>query len=48
MSDSEQIDWDEVEDAASKMFNVWGAVYELDWAKAVLAYQVRRCALARQ
>ncbi|OGQ74368.1 MAG: hypothetical protein A3G40_07680 [Deltaproteobacteria bacterium RIFCSPLOWO2_12_FULL_57_22] len=33
MSDSEQIDWDEVEDAASKMFNVWGAVYELDWAK---------------
>ena len=33
MSDSEQIDWDEVEDAASKMFNVWGAMYELDWAK---------------
>jgi len=33
MNDSEQIDWDEVEDAASKMFNVWGAMYELDWAK---------------
>jgi len=33
MSDSEQIDWEEVEEAASKMFHVWVDGCELDWAK---------------
>jgi hypothetical protein len=33
MSDSEQINWNEVEEAASKMFSVWIDGCELDWAK---------------
>ena len=33
MSDSEQIDWDELEEAAKKLFSVWIDGSELAWAK---------------
>jgi hypothetical protein len=35
MTDPEQIEWDELEEAASKMFSVWVDGCELDWAKEV-------------
>jgi hypothetical protein len=33
MTVSENVTWDEVEEAASKMFNVWLDGQELNWAK---------------
>ena len=33
MSESENIGWDEVEEAASKMFSIWIDGHELDWAR---------------
>ena len=41
MSDSGQIGWDEVKEAASKMFSVWVDGCELDWAREAWGH---RCA----
>jgi hypothetical protein len=38
MKDSDRIDWDEIKEAASKMFDVWFIGGELDWAKEVWSH----------
>ena len=46
MSDSEQIGWEEIEEAASKMFSVWIDGGELKWASEAWGH-LRNAGLAR-
>ncbi len=48
MSDSERIGWEEIEEAASKMFRVWVDGGDLEWAREVWGHLCAAALASRQ